>query len=152
MQGCDLALEELKMVHEILARQERTRTLVRNWLVTLQAGLAIAYLSDQIAFSGLAYGFIAALSGLMFLLLEAVYSAAEQRAIKRGFEVEAHLRSVSGYDGPRVIDTLVPAARADDAGMGDEISIVLRQTATPRILLGYAVLAILVVVVALAGS
>jgi hypothetical protein len=150
--GAALALEELKMVHEVIARQERTRTLVRNWLVTLQAGLAIAYLSDQIAFSGLAYGFIASLSGIMFLLLEAVYSAAERQATRRGFEVEAYLRSVSGYEGPHVMDTMVPAARDADSGVWDEVRTVLRQTATPRILVGYAVLAVLVIVVALAGS
>jgi hypothetical protein len=152
VQGSELALEELKMVHEVIARQERTRTLVRNWLVTLQAGLAIAYLSDQIAFSGLAYGFIASLSGLMFLLLEAVYSAAERQARQRGFEVEDYLRSLSGYDGPRVIDTLVPAARAADSNVWTGVRTMLSQMATPRILVGYAVLAVLVIVVALAGS
>ena len=140
------------MIQEIIARQERTRVNIRNWLVTLQAGVAIAYLSDQIVISAAGYALIAVTVLLMFLLLEALYSVAERRAVERGNQVEEYLRSVSSYDGPHIGDSLVPGSSRGGLTASTKIRLVLQQTATPRILFGYLTLVGLVVVVAVAGS
>ncbi len=97
----ELAVTELKLLSDFIARQEDIRLRIRGWNLALISGLTVAQASDELSLSAFAYLIL----GLGILLtgwfIEAWHAMAQFGGILRNHQVEEFLQGKSNkYEGP----------------------------------------------------
>ncbi len=105
----DLALAELKMLQDVIARQDGFKDKTKAVAVTLFSALSVGYFSGQITLSWWQYFLTSAWICVAFVALEGLYGATEIKAESRVKKVEAFLRKErdTTYGGPAMLTTLV---------------------------------------------
>ena len=106
---------ELKMLQEVIARQDGFKDKTKNLAVTLFTAVSVGYLSGQVTLSSWQYLFACMGICLVFVVLEGVYGATEINAESRVREIESFLRSeTTKYTGPAILNSLV---RSESLGL-----------------------------------
>ena len=104
-----LAVEELKLLQAIIARQDEFKARTKQWAVTVVAAMITARLTEQVKLSGALLAFVVGVTSLLFMFIEGLFGTAESLAEDRVRVVEAVLRNggASSYDGPRICESLL---------------------------------------------
>lgn len=97
-----LALEELRLLQEIIKHQEELRAQLTNWAVGLIGAVTVAFLSTEISLSRFQFLFVGCTLVFASFWMNVIYRVAQNRAIVRGIRVEHYLREGNAYDGPRI--------------------------------------------------
>lgn len=98
----DLALEELKLLQEVIGRHENHAMRVKGLLFVIIAGLTAATYAEGMKGSR-GWMFVGAIGlTLLFMVWELYHRAISQQAIIRAGKVESQLRGKADYDGPRI--------------------------------------------------
>ena len=102
----EIALEELKILQQIVARHDDLSFKIKGWCVTLVTAIILAIKSDKYSISvssglSLLFGI-----SLLFLWIDVIYRVAEDRAISRSRQVERLIRDHIVYDGPKIAESL----------------------------------------------
>jgi hypothetical protein len=102
MNESQLALEELKILQSIIARQENNCMKLRGWAIGLVTALTVVFTSKDTLIVKSEYILLACIMIALFLWLEVIYAVAGNRAIKRSIEVEEIIPKATGYKGPKI--------------------------------------------------
>jgi hypothetical protein len=104
----EIALEELKMLQAIIARQDEFKMKTKSWAVTVLAAITTLYLTGRPPLKDLHFVVLSVLIVFAFLLVEGIYGATEALAENRVRKVEDVLRTSDpqSYDGPMIFDSL----------------------------------------------
>lgn len=98
----DLALEELKLLQEVIGRHENHAMRVKGLLFVIIAGLTAATYAEGMRGSrGWMFAGAIVLT-LLFMVWELYHRAISQQAITRAGAVESQLRGEADYDGPKI--------------------------------------------------
>lgn len=97
-----MALEELKIIQDVIYDQEAIRFKIKGWAVALITAISIAFLSKKINFSSTEYLFTSVGIVLLFFWTDVIHRIAQDRAQKRALNIERFLRGETEYDGPKV--------------------------------------------------
>jgi len=97
-----IALEEWKIVQDVIHDQEEIRFKIKGWAVALISAISITFLSKKINFSSAEYLFISVGIVLLFFWTDVIHRVAQDRSQKRTFDIECFLRRKTEYDGPKV--------------------------------------------------
>ena len=101
------ALEERKIIQEIIHNQEAIRMKLVGWCITIISGFTIAFHSKTIEILGYEYGIFAGLVVVVFFLLDIVNRSVFYKMIKRSKAVESMIQdSANKYDGFKIEKTM----------------------------------------------
>jgi hypothetical protein len=102
MRDKSTAVEELKLLQEVISRHENHAMRIKGWLFLIVAGLATALYSQGVSVSKVELLIGAIAVTFLFLIWELHHRALVQMAISRASKVEEHLRDSENcpYDGP----------------------------------------------------
>jgi hypothetical protein len=142
----ELALTELGMLQELIARQEELRLKLRGWNLAVITGLVLAMASADLVLSKTQFAVVGLAVPLTGWFLEAYHNLAEHSAIRRARKVEYFLQSPSArkYDGPGISRAMLGfESRSEWARR------LLKGMSYPRIALPHLVMVLIVVVVGL---
>jgi uncharacterized membrane protein len=103
-----IAMEELKLLEAIIARQDEFKSRTQNWAVTLVAALTAVYWTGQAHIGPFQFLFIVCALSVAFMFFEAIFGSAESLAEDRVRLVEESLREPRApkYDGPMICDSM----------------------------------------------
>jgi uncharacterized membrane protein len=109
-----IAVEELKFLQAIIARQDEFKARTKNWAVTVVAALTTVYLSGQAPLGRFQFLVIVGALSLAFMVIEALFGSAESHAEDRVRVVEHALREPGApkYDGPMICDSMLQTITA----------------------------------------
>ncbi len=104
-----LAVEELKLLQAIIARQDEFKARTKQWAVTVVAAMITARLTGQVKLSDWFLAFIVGVTSLLFMFIEGIFGSAESLAEDRVRVVEEALRKegAPSYDGPLICNSLI---------------------------------------------
>lgn len=102
MESSEMALEELKVLADIISRHDEISLKIKGWCTTLVTGFLVAMFSGTIQAPLNVSGLLVAVIIVIFLWIDVVFRVAEDRAINRQGEVEKALRGEVQYDGPKI--------------------------------------------------
>lgn len=102
MYYADLAVEELKMLQEIIGRHESHAMRIKGLLFVIIAGVTAAIYTKDLEVSRSWMLFGSTILTLLFMVWELYHRALSQQAIIRSGQVEAQLRKELEYDGPLI--------------------------------------------------
>ncbi len=102
----DVALEELKILQEIIARHDDISFKIKGWCVTLITAIILAIKSGKFSISVSSGLVLLGGISILFLWVDIIYRVAEDRAISRSREVERLIRDHIVYDGPQIAESL----------------------------------------------
>jgi hypothetical protein len=104
-----LAVEELKLLQAIIARQDEFKARTKQWAVTVVAAMITARLTGQVKLSDCLLAVVVGVTSLLFMFIEGIFGTAESLAEDRVRVVEEALRNgaVSSYNGPMICDSLL---------------------------------------------
>lgn len=132
------AMEELRLLQEIIRHQEDLRAQLTNWSVGLISAISIVFLSAKIDLSGLHYILVGSALIIAFFWNNIIFRVAQSRAIARSNKVEECLRQGGDYDGPKIGDSI-----GGDNDIGEQV----RAMNNVRIYAPYVILLIFVIIV-----
>ncbi|UCE59909.1 MAG: hypothetical protein JSU63_20995 [Phycisphaerales bacterium] len=102
----NVALEELKLLQAIIARQDQMRFRIKTWATTIFSALSLALFTEKIELSTSSFLLAALLVSGLFWALDAIYRTSEERAIRRAKVVEECIESAGPYKGPKIAASL----------------------------------------------
>jgi hypothetical protein len=97
----ELAMEELRLLQEIIKHQEDLRAQLMNWSVGLIGAGTFAFLTE-IKLSQSNFLFVGCTLVLASFWMNVIFRVAQDRAITRSHRVEQFLREGGEYDGPKI--------------------------------------------------
>jgi len=98
----ELALEEIKLLQEVIGRHEGHAMRVKGLFFVIIAGLTAAIYAEGLSGSRLLMFSGTIVLTLLFMVWELYHRAISQHAITRAGEVEEQLRQQAEYDGPKI--------------------------------------------------
>jgi len=102
-----IAVEELKIVEEIINYQESIRFKFLGWLITIISAISVAFLSSKLNISQNSFLLLSTLIIMIFLWLDTIHRVAVDRAIERAGKIERYLRAENKkYDGPKIGESI----------------------------------------------
>lgn len=116
MEKSEIAVEELKLLQEIIGRQDILMARTKAFCITLTSALTVAYLKeDPKIIEDKEFLVVALVLALLFWFIESVYGAVEITAEKRVKTIERSFIIMNGnnqidvrdYDGPKICHSLV---------------------------------------------
>ncbi len=111
------AMEELKLLQNVIGRQEDFRMKIKSWAVTLVSAVSIAFLSGKINISSKSYIIMSVGIIVSFCWTDVIYRVAQNRAMKRSGNVESYLRGEVEYSGPKIGSSLsIPNTLSEQFG------------------------------------
>ena len=122
-----IARQELDILAKIIERKENVRLRQRNWLITIVAGLGLAYLSSDSRLSRAHFLLLVVFIVVIFWATETIYQNVEDRAIARFRDVERVLRDGHAYIGPKISESLAPP------GLRQQLEYLRRTMFAPRV-------------------
>ncbi len=108
MKRVKVAVKELELLQDIIARQDKFRAQTKQWAVTLVAAVVTAFFTNQVQLNPLVLWFLVVITCFLFLFVEAIFGYREGLAEDRTRVVESALQEVDAptYDGPRICDAM----------------------------------------------
>lgn len=102
-----VALEERKIIQNIIHNQEEIRMKLVGWCITIVSGFIIAFHSNKIAISGTKFGLFTLLVVIVFLILDITNRSVFYKMLKRSKTVEKMIQNgASKYDGFKIEESM----------------------------------------------
>lgn len=103
-----LAVEERKIIQDIIHNKESIRMKIVGWCMTIIIGFTIAFHADEIEIGGWKYAVFSIAVVLAFFLLDTVNRGVFYKMLKRSEAVEKMIREdAEKYDGFRIEESML---------------------------------------------